>query len=461
MKPSRGEEKWKVAVTGGAGQLGRLILRRLVNDRAVSSVVCLDLHPPRLSHPKLEPAIADLRTADLDHLFMGCNVVIHLAFLIGEYLPRQRFHAVNVKGSMRVFQAAAAAGASQIIYSSSAAVYGMVPGHPEPVVEETPRVHQAAFSYAAAKYEVEKFLDTFEQEHPSLQVVRLRPVVLVGEEMENPMGKLMRRRRLPSFGEAPLPIVWDEDVADAALLALHQRASGAFNLAADDPLPPVALAEETGMGAMQIPHGLAMRIARLSPLLSKVGLGSLIDPAWIETSDVRLVLSSAKARGVLGWKPRCNTAVEVMQHFLATVPQKVERRIAAFMKMAALVGRCGPRQPELRSIRLAIHLHLTGPGGGDFGIVVEDGRVKASAVPPLSVMAVITMRSSVFLDLLAGRTDWGSAQLTGKVHAEGQAHAPMIVAGMIANYRMRSQQPGVSGFLTRTMARWIESGAGN
>jgi len=70
------KEKWKVAVTGGAGQHWSPHLATAVNDRAVSSVVCLDLHPPRLkSSRNSSRRFADLRTADLEHLFMGCNVV--------------------------------------------------------------------------------------------------------------------------------------------------------------------------------------------------------------------------------------------------------------------------------------------------------------------------------------------------------------------------------------------------
>ena len=36
----------KVAVTGGAGQLGTVVLRRLIDERKVRQVVSLDLRPP-------------------------------------------------------------------------------------------------------------------------------------------------------------------------------------------------------------------------------------------------------------------------------------------------------------------------------------------------------------------------------------------------------------------------------
>jgi uncharacterized protein YbjT (DUF2867 family) len=36
----------RIAVTGGSGQLGTLVLRRLADDRAVKEIVALDVRPP-------------------------------------------------------------------------------------------------------------------------------------------------------------------------------------------------------------------------------------------------------------------------------------------------------------------------------------------------------------------------------------------------------------------------------
>ena len=44
----------KVAVTGGSGQLGTLVLRRLIDRREVDRVVDLDVVAPSLVSGKLE-----------------------------------------------------------------------------------------------------------------------------------------------------------------------------------------------------------------------------------------------------------------------------------------------------------------------------------------------------------------------------------------------------------------------
>ena len=311
------EPRLKVAVTGGAGHFGSTVIRRLIEDPRVRSILCLDVRASDIHHEKLESAIADVRDPEFVRHLEGVDTVVHLAFLISRYKPRQLYCAINVEGSKNVFRAAAKAGAAQIIYSSSAAAYGMVRDHPRPIVEDTPRVHQPDFSYNDAKFRVEAFLDGFEKRHPEMVVTRLRMVAALGPGMDSLMGKALARGYIPSTSDVPWPIVWGEDVADALILALEQRARGAFNLSADEPMSARDLAAATGLRSLRFPRWLGVAGARISPLLAKLGVGSIVDPAWIKYSDAVLVLSSDKALRELGWQRRCNTTLEVLQRFLA------------------------------------------------------------------------------------------------------------------------------------------------
>ena len=54
-----------VAVTGGSGQIGTLVLRRLVNDPDVARVISIDRRPPFVASTKLQPIEADIRDQDL------------------------------------------------------------------------------------------------------------------------------------------------------------------------------------------------------------------------------------------------------------------------------------------------------------------------------------------------------------------------------------------------------------
>lgn len=309
---------FRVAVTGASGQFGRLVVDRLVEDPAVEHVVALDVAPPPFKHPKVAWHLADVRDPGIVRHLEGCDTVVHLAFSIHRFRPREVFDSINVGGSKTTFEAAAEAGLQQIIYASSVAAYGFSHDHPQPIPEDTPRVRQDFFAYSRAKYDVEALLDDFEQEHPEMVITRLRPVVMVGHKMDSLMGATLSRGRIPSTGKVPFPIVWEEDVADATVLAIERRAHGAFNLAAREALTARQLAAEVGMKTIRFPRWLGLLGAWLSNMGSHLGLSVMVDPAWIRTSDVPMVLDATKARRELGWQPQFDTAVEVMRHYLVT-----------------------------------------------------------------------------------------------------------------------------------------------
>lgn len=222
----------KIAVTGASGELGTLVLRRLAALPEVEEIVALDLRPPMVASPKIRAFQADVRDPEIGRHFEGIDALVHLAFLVTQWAPREEMESVNVGGSKNVFTAAARAGISTIVYSSSIAAYGVVRGHPVPIVEDTPRRFQQAFAYSATKFQVEAFLDDFEKEQPALRIARLRPAILAGARMEHELGRSIDSGLFPDLGGATAPFVWDDDVAEAVVLCLKQRAHGAFNLVA-------------------------------------------------------------------------------------------------------------------------------------------------------------------------------------------------------------------------------------
>jgi nucleoside-diphosphate-sugar epimerase len=117
----------RVAITGGSGQLGTLVLRRLADDRAVKEIIALDLRPSLIVSGKLRDLRADIRDPSFGEHLRGCDALIHLAFLVAKRGPRALQDEVNVAGSANVFRAAIGAGVKRIVYASSVAAYGVVP----------------------------------------------------------------------------------------------------------------------------------------------------------------------------------------------------------------------------------------------------------------------------------------------------------------------------------------------
>ncbi len=441
-----------VAVTGGSGQLGSHVLRHLIADPAVQSVVSLDLRPPRVAGAKLRHVEADVREPDFARHLVRCDALVHLAFVVIRKLPRTVFDEINVHGSENVFRAAAHAGLRQIVYTSSVAAYGVVEGHPRPLTEDAPRVRQPEFAYACAKFDVEAFLDRFEVLHQDLPVARLRPGVLIGARMDHPGSSTLQNRLLFDVGGGASPLVWDEDVADAVMLALRKRARGAFNVVADEPRPARELARAVGFRYVHLP-GMVLRAgAHAGTLVERLGLGDAMDPAWMSvTTDMQV--SSEKARTVLGWKPTCPTSVDVMRRFDQTAPQRLDARIALFVGLAGDASGPAALAEPLRGTRARYHLALTGRAGGDLTLVVEHGHVSVERGLPRPPDATVTLPARAFVDLLAGRTDPGKLTQRRELTVDGDPAAEQALATLVQRFREAAHSPGPRGWFTRAFSR--------
>ncbi|RMD91412.1 MAG: NAD-dependent epimerase/dehydratase family protein, partial [Calditrichaeota bacterium] len=410
----------KIAVTGGSGQLGTLVLRRLVYDRNIKEIILIDLQPPLVASAKIKFTRADIRDKALDQYLQGCDALIHLAFVVIHYKPRAEFDAINIEGSKNVFQAAVRAGIGQILYTSSIAAYGVVPGHPVPIVESTPRKYQPDMPYAAAKYKIEAFLDDFEASHPEVCITRFRPAILIGRQMDHAFGQTLKRRKILHRGSMRIPIVWDEDVADAILLALRRKQPGAFNLAADSPLDAAGLAKEGGLQLIRLPKGLVVALAYLGVFFSRLGLGQAMDPAWTKQAKGELIVSSDRARSELGWQPACSTAAEVIRKYVAEVPQKLDPRLRKFFRALNFAAKLQTPAPNQKLVNTQVHLALNGTNGGDLGLFMHQGKLSIRQTIPRPPASVVRLHADTLIELLAGHGDFAAAQLTGKVKVEGE-----------------------------------------
>src|SRR5205085_2222954 len=147
-------------------------------------------------------------------------------------------------------------------------------------------------------------------------------------------------------------------------------------------------------------------ITRLPPGLSSIPAA---DPAWLEVSSAPMVISSDKARSDLGWKPRYGTAADVARRVGEVMRGPMDTRVSMFFRLLTAAAKRMPAMPEISTMAARIHLNLTGRGGGDIGLILEGGRLRAEIGKiPRPVTSVVTMKSSTLLDLLSGRASYGT-----------------------------------------------------
>jgi UDP-glucose 4-epimerase len=309
----------KVAVTGATGNVGTSVLAALSADDGVEEIVGIARRRPGISFERTRWVCADVARDDLTEAFRGADAVIHLAWLIQPSRDRTTTRTVNVEGSRRVFEAAAAAGVSSLVYASSVGAYS--PGPKDRFVDESwPTGGIPTSFYSRDKADVEAILDTFERAHQNVRVVRLRPALIFKGDAASGIRRLfagpllptpLLRRRLipvvPALDRLRFQGVHSHDVGEAYRLALLSDARGAFNVAAEPVLDPPELGRLLGARPVPVPEK-ALRAAvdlswrlRLQPT-----------PAgWLDLALGVPLMDTTRAREELGWTP-ARTAGEAL-----------------------------------------------------------------------------------------------------------------------------------------------------
>jgi len=305
----------RVVVTGGTGNVGSVLLDRLVG--AGHEVVGIARRVPRhVVDAGVEWRSVDLTRdgPDLADAVRGAAAVVHLAWAFQPSHRVDHLERLGVGGTRRVVEAVTAEHVPHLVHMSSVGVYSPRTG-PEPVNESYPRDGVATSPYSRHKVAAERLLDDFEACGPTTTVTRVRPGIIghraAGSALLRyalpglvPDAALRLVPVLPLDRTMEVPVVHADDVAEAVVRALDARAAGAFNLATDTPMTVELLAEALAARHLHVPSRLvrgavdALWRARLLQL----------DPGWIDLAYSVPLLSTDRAETELGWRPRMDTA---------------------------------------------------------------------------------------------------------------------------------------------------------
>jgi UDP-glucose 4-epimerase len=235
------------------------------------------------------------------------DVVVHLAFIImGGHEETRR---VNLEGSRIVFEAAAASPrARRLVYTSSVAAYGFHRDNPQPITEVVPARGTARHYYSAQKAELEAAL--FEATAGSqLDTYVLRPCIVAGPDALGMLQAIPWPIRRAPVTVLPDPgtrfqLVHHDDVASALVAAVRGTGEpGAYNLAGPGELTAADLARELGWLRVPVPHA-TVRLAAAGTALPLVPAKA----EWLNAFSVPVLMSYARAREQLRWKPRYDAA---------------------------------------------------------------------------------------------------------------------------------------------------------
>jgi dihydroflavonol-4-reductase len=307
-----------ILVTGATGFVGAAVVRQLVRRGfEVRVLVRPNSDRRNIEGLDVDEAIGDLADRiSLESAAKGCIALFHVAadYRLWTRDPQQMF-ATNVDGTRNVLRAAANAGATRIVYTSSVAVLGLR-AEGEPADEETP----VAFADMIGPYKQSKF--RAEEEVRRLVADEGLPAVIVnpsmpagpGDVKPTPTGRMIVEAasgRMPAYVDSGLNVVHVDDVATGHLLAFEEGEIGErYVLGGDDMslreiLGTVAAAAGRRPPRIRVPHGLVLPVAYAAETWSRLcgGKEPFVTVDGVRMARKRMFFSSAKARRVLGYDP--------------------------------------------------------------------------------------------------------------------------------------------------------------
>ncbi|MFB6344491.1 MAG: NAD-dependent epimerase/dehydratase family protein [bacterium] len=297
----------KVLVTGGAGFLGRHLVRKLLDEGNEVTVVDLrGFEDDRFSDEPVTVLEGDVSDEDfMLSALQDTDIVVHAAAAL-PIQSRRQIRQTDYEGTRVALATAKANNVDRFIYVSTTAVYG-IHDTPFPIDENFPK--DPVGPYGLAKYKAElECLDYQDDMFVSI----VRPKTFVGPErlgiMEVLFDWIRRGKNVYLLGDGTnkYQLLDVADLCEAIWLAcVHPEADDIFNIGAtnygsiNEDMQPVLDEADTGAELVHLPARPVQWILRI---LETLNLSPIVQWQY-GTMDKNLSVDPAKARRTLGWKP--------------------------------------------------------------------------------------------------------------------------------------------------------------
>jgi len=305
-------------VTGASGFIGSAVVRALLGSGfAVRALVRPSSPRTNLDGLDIEIAEGDMRDPEVvGRAAKGARYVLHIAadYRLWARNPQQIMHN-NIEGTEVVMQAAKAAGAERIVYTSSVATLKAA-ADGRPANETNSLAEQEAIgSYKRSKVAAERIVASMIAKH-RLPAVIVNPTAPVGprDVRPTPTGRIIVEAasgRMPAFIDTGLNLVHVDDVAVGHVAALrHGRVGeryilGGENMTLADMLARIARLAGRRAPRVRLPRQLIYPLAYAAEAAARItNREPFVTLDGLRMAKVRMFFSSGKAEQELGYKAR-------------------------------------------------------------------------------------------------------------------------------------------------------------
>ncbi len=191
--------------------------------------------------------------------------------------------------------------ADQIVFVSSALVYGAAPNNPKPLTEDAVLRPDVEFVFARQLASAEELVDQWRRARPGRSATVLRPAISLAEGDSSRLASALvyGLGRRVAQADPPSQFLHLDDLAAAIVLAVRRRLDGVFNVAPDGWVPGERVRALSGeRPRVPLPERLSEVVASLRWRFQRgplpPGLASYTRDPWI--------ISNGRLREV-GWEP--------------------------------------------------------------------------------------------------------------------------------------------------------------
>jgi UDP-glucose 4-epimerase len=288
----------KILVTGGAGFIGKQLVMKLIELKYDVTILDNFSNGPPTSMDKVSGNVnvisGDIRDREIvDKAVKGIDVIIHLAAAINVIESIEKpllYHEVNATGTLNVL-CSAKDYAKQMVFASSAAVYGNPIELPVLVTHPTDPLSPYAASKLSAEAYCKSFSNIYDMRCTILRFFNVYGPGQVSNAYSGVINKFINRLMNNEFpiingdGKQTRDFIYVSDLVDAIIGIIGFESNRVFNIGTGRGISVNELAEKL----MKI-----MRKEEFKPIHSNPN-ASEVENSWADISDTK---------NIFGFRPK-------------------------------------------------------------------------------------------------------------------------------------------------------------
>lgn len=308
-----------ILITGSTGYIGSKLTATLAEQGHDIHILCRTTPTlPEFNKPNIKIFTGDITDpTSLKPAFDNVHQVYHLAAYARLWAKDpSTFYKLNVEGLKHVLEAAKSAGASKIVYTSTAGVIG--PSKDKPMTETDPRTRDFFNLYESTKSESEKVALDYSRQ--GLNITILNPSRIYGPGFDtgsNPVTKIIEMylkgnwKIIPGSGNDTGSYPYIDDVVDGHIAAMEKGRNGeryilgGVNATFNELMELIKKHSGIERKLKHIPFFALHAVSRIMLLNANItGRPPLITPDWVAKYKYNWALDSSKAVNELGYHIR-------------------------------------------------------------------------------------------------------------------------------------------------------------